>query len=61
MTTVDYLWPFIKDEYRFDRGGPGRLFTPVLPDPDAVYDQVITDDVGRSEPHGDLRISSRIR
>ena len=31
MVTVDYLWPFIQEEYRQQGGGPGRLSASGIP------------------------------
>ncbi len=49
MTTVDYLWPFIKDEYA-DKEAALTAFQAWLPDPDAKYDNVISLDVTDLEP-----------
>jgi 3-isopropylmalate/(R)-2-methylmalate dehydratase large subunit len=47
--TVDYLWPFIKDEF----GSPEAAlaaFDRYLPDPDAAYDRTIDHDVSNLTP-----------
>jgi 3-isopropylmalate/(R)-2-methylmalate dehydratase large subunit len=49
QTTVDYLWPFIKDEFP-TRSAALDAFRTVNPDPDAVYEEIIEHDVSRLEP-----------
>ena len=47
--TVDYLWPFIKDEYD-SREAALAAFSRYLPDPDAAYDRTIDHDVSNLAP-----------
>jgi 3-isopropylmalate/(R)-2-methylmalate dehydratase large subunit len=47
--TVDYLWPFIKDEYATPEAALAD-FARYLPDADAVYDRVIEHDVSTLAP-----------
>jgi 3-isopropylmalate/(R)-2-methylmalate dehydratase large subunit len=49
QTTVDYLWNFIKDEYR-DRTEALAAFAEYQPDPDARYADVIHHDVSGLAP-----------
>jgi 3-isopropylmalate/(R)-2-methylmalate dehydratase large subunit len=49
QTTVDYLWPFIQDEYP-SRSAALEAFQLFNPDPDAVYEEVIEHDVSQLEP-----------
>lgn len=49
MTTVAYLWKFIKDEYS-DKKAALEDFEKFLPDSDAKYDEVIDFDVSDLEP-----------
>ncbi len=49
MTTVEYLWEFIKDEYATEKEAL-EAFAIFSSDPDARYDQVIEHDVSRLEP-----------
>jgi 3-isopropylmalate/(R)-2-methylmalate dehydratase large subunit len=49
MTTVDYLWKFIKDDYA-DKASALNHFKTFHSDPDARYDRVIEFDVSRLEP-----------
>ncbi len=49
MTTVDYLWPFIKDEYE-SRETALKEFLKFCSDPDAQYADTRTLDVGTLEP-----------
>jgi 3-isopropylmalate/(R)-2-methylmalate dehydratase large subunit len=49
MTTVDFLWDFIKDEYA-DRNSALKDFRRWASDPDAAYDAVIDIDVSDLEP-----------
>lgn len=49
ITTVEYLWEFIKDEYATEKAAL-EAFTIFSSDPDARYDQVIEHDVSRLEP-----------
>nr|MDJ0720497.1 3-isopropylmalate dehydratase large subunit [Desulfobacterales bacterium] len=48
-TTVDYLWPFIKEDYP-DREAALAAFSAYRPDADAVYAEVIAHDVSGLEP-----------
>jgi 3-isopropylmalate/(R)-2-methylmalate dehydratase large subunit len=49
MTTVDYLWKFIKDGYA-DKASALNHFKTFHSDPDARYDRVIEFDVSHLEP-----------
>ena len=49
MTTVDYLWKFIKDDYA-DKASALDHFKTFQSDPGAAYDHVIEFDVSRLEP-----------
>ena len=49
MITVDYLWPFIKDEYT-GKEEALTAFQTWLPDADASYDNTIEFDAGSLEP-----------
>ncbi len=49
QTTVDYLWPFIQDEYESPQAAL-EAFSDWCADSDAVYDQVITHDVSGLSP-----------
>ncbi|MEA3280178.1 MAG: aconitase/3-isopropylmalate dehydratase large subunit family protein, partial [Thermodesulfobacteriota bacterium] len=49
MTTVEYLWEFIKGEYA-TKGEALEEFSRFSPDPDAVYEDVIDHDISRLEP-----------
>lgn len=49
MTTVDYLWPFVKDEYT-SREAALEAFSAYRPEPDAVYAAVVTHDVSDLTP-----------
>lgn len=49
MTTVDYLWPFICDEYE-SREAALTDFQKHCPDPDAVYSDIINIDVSDLSP-----------
>jgi 3-isopropylmalate/(R)-2-methylmalate dehydratase large subunit len=48
--TVDYLWPFIKDEYKNDKAAALKSFSQWHSDPDAMYEKKITVDVSKLEP-----------
>ena len=48
-TTVEYLWPFIKDEFPSKEAALAE-YSRWLPDPDAEYTRVITLDASRFEP-----------
>jgi len=50
MVTVDYLWPFIKDEYGNDKARALAAFKKWWSDPDAVFESVITIDASAIEP-----------
>jgi 3-isopropylmalate/(R)-2-methylmalate dehydratase large subunit len=47
--TVDYLWPFIKNEYNSPEAALAD-YRRYLPDPDAVYDRTIDHDVSNLAP-----------
>lgn len=49
MTTVDYLWPFIKDEFDVPEAALS-YYKKFLPDPDAEYDSSIEFDVSNLSP-----------
>jgi len=49
MTTVDYLWEFIKDQYKTPQDAL-KAFSKFRPDPDAEYAKVKTIDVSDLEP-----------
>lgn len=49
MTTVEYLWPFIKDEYKSKKEALAD-FSKWKSDSDAVYDKVIKYDLSKLEP-----------
>ncbi len=49
QTTVDYLWPFIQDEYESPQAALAA-FSAWCADSDAVYDQVIAHDVSSLSP-----------
>jgi len=49
MTTVNYLWDFIKDEYG-SKDEAMKAFNAFHPDPDAVYDDVIRFEAASLEP-----------
>jgi len=49
MTTVEYLWEFIKDEYATEKAAL-EAFAIFSSDPDARYDQVLEHDVSLLEP-----------
>ena len=49
MTTVEYLWEFIKDEYT-TKEAAARAYQKLYPDPDAIYEKIIDHDVSRLEP-----------
>jgi 3-isopropylmalate/(R)-2-methylmalate dehydratase large subunit len=48
-TTLEYLWPFIQDEYS-DKGAAQKAFKKFWPDEDATYEAEIKHDVTRLEP-----------
>jgi 3-isopropylmalate/(R)-2-methylmalate dehydratase large subunit len=48
--TVDYLWPFIKDQYKNDKAAALRDFTRWHSDKDAAYEKTVTIDVSGLEP-----------
>jgi 3-isopropylmalate/(R)-2-methylmalate dehydratase large subunit len=50
MTTVDYLWPFIKDEFKGDKASALKAFSKWRSDEDAVYEKTLTVDVSGLEP-----------
>ena len=49
MVTVDFLWPFIKDDFASKEAALAE-YSKWLPDADAVYDKVVTMDVSELEP-----------
>ncbi|MBN2320419.1 MAG: 3-isopropylmalate dehydratase large subunit [Acidobacteria bacterium] len=48
--TVDYLWPFIKEEYGYNKKKALNDFRKWHPDPDAAYDKVLEVDAGKLKP-----------
>jgi 3-isopropylmalate/(R)-2-methylmalate dehydratase large subunit len=48
--TVDYLWPFIKNEYGNDKAKALAAFKKWWSDPDAVYEKTVTIDASAIEP-----------
>ncbi|HCH84584.1 MAG TPA: 3-isopropylmalate dehydratase, partial [Lentisphaeria bacterium] len=44
MVTVDFLWPFIKDDFASKEAALAE-YSKWLPDADAVYDKVVAMDV----------------
>jgi 3-isopropylmalate/(R)-2-methylmalate dehydratase large subunit len=49
MTTVEYLWEYIKDEYKTKEAALDA-FKKFCPDPDAGYEKIIDHDVSKLEP-----------
>ena len=49
MITVEYLWPFIKDEFA-DKAAALKAYSEFLPDADAEYARVVEFDAGTLEP-----------
>jgi len=49
MTTVEYLWPFIRNDYA-DKDAALKAFSQFISDPDADYAQVIEHDISHLEP-----------
>jgi len=49
-TTVEYLWPFIKDDYKGDKSAALADFVKWRSDPGASYDKTIVIDVTSLEP-----------
>lgn len=49
MTTVEYLWPFIKDDF-VSKEAALQEYSQWISDDDAVYDRVLTFDVSTLEP-----------
>ena len=48
-TTVDFLWPFIKDEFASPEAAL-EAYSEFCPDPDATYEQVLTHDISDLSP-----------
>ena len=48
-TTVDFLWPFIQDEFPSPEAAL-EIYSEFCPDPDAEYEQVLTHDVSDLSP-----------
>lgn len=48
--TVDFLWPFVKQEFDNDKARAVESYRRWHSDPDAVYEKTITVDVGTLEP-----------
>ncbi|MBA3036327.1 MAG: 3-isopropylmalate dehydratase large subunit, partial [Desulfobacterium sp.] len=49
MTTVEYLWDFIKDEYKTKEAAQND-FSKYCSDPDATYEKIIDHDISILEP-----------
>jgi 3-isopropylmalate/(R)-2-methylmalate dehydratase large subunit len=49
-TTADYLWPFIKDEFKGDKGAALDAYKKWWSDPDASYEKTVDLDVSGLEP-----------
>jgi 3-isopropylmalate/(R)-2-methylmalate dehydratase large subunit len=49
MTTVEYLWPFIKDGFR-DKAAALKAYEAWKPDPDAMYEKTVEMDASKIEP-----------
>lgn len=49
MTTVDYLWPFIQDEFS-SKEEALKAYSVYRPDADAEYSEIITIDVAQLQP-----------
>jgi 3-isopropylmalate/(R)-2-methylmalate dehydratase large subunit len=49
MKTVEYLWPFIQDEYK-TKEAAAAAYAQWTDDPDAVYEKVLTYDLSDLEP-----------
>ncbi len=49
MTTVEYLWDFIKDEYKTKEAAQ-NAFKKYCSDPDASYEKIIDHDISNLEP-----------
>ncbi len=49
MTTLEYLWEFVKDEFPSKEAAMAE-FSHYKPDPDAVYDKIIEHNIGTLEP-----------
>lgn len=49
MTTVEYLWEFIKDEYT-TKDAAAKAYQKLYPDQDAIYENIIDHDVSGLEP-----------
>lgn len=50
MTTVEYLWPFINEEYKWDKEKAFEEYKKWCSDKDAEYDRVLDVDVSELEP-----------
>lgn len=50
MTTVEYLWPFINEEYKWDKEKSFEEYKKWWSDEDAEYDRVLEVDVSELEP-----------
>jgi len=57
QTTVDYLWPFVKNEFE-SPGAALDAYRRYCPDPDAAYDQTIDLDVSGAPGHLRLQTGS---
>ncbi len=49
QTTVDYLWPFIQDEFESPQAALAE-YLQFAPDADAVYDQILVHDISELSP-----------
>lgn len=50
QTTLDYLWPFIENDYEGDRDKAAAEFAAWVSDPDARYEKTVTVDVSGLQP-----------
>jgi 3-isopropylmalate/(R)-2-methylmalate dehydratase large subunit len=50
MTTVEYLWPFIRDEFKRNKKAALKEFSKWRSDDDAVYEKTVKIDVSGLEP-----------
>ncbi|MHA1746330.1 MAG: 3-isopropylmalate dehydratase large subunit [Promethearchaeota archaeon] len=55
MQTVDYLWPFIKNEFGGDKSAALLEYSQWITDPDAEYSQVIKIDISTIQPQVTIR------
>ena len=55
MQTVEYLWPFIKNEFDGDKNAALLEYSQWIADPDAEYSQVIKIDISTIQPQVTIR------